>query len=362
MSKMPFNPLLLPYPDKIDNLYFLDELVCASEKLSAFNYKINNTKTDKSMLMTHLFNSESFYSTRIEGTQTTIDEVYEAKETKKENNEVTEVLRYIAALEFAGKDIQINPISSRMIKEIHRILLGGANARKNTGIQAGEYRTLQNKVGEHIPPEPNKVDYYMSNLENYINNMEKYQDNLQALVKAAIIHAQFETIHPFPDGNGRVGRVLIPLYLCKEKKIDDINFFISSALEKNKYRYYEFLQETRTNSIIGFSNWIKFFLESIYSQCLRHIDFLDEIQNLYDNIYKNIISKTQSNNNIIILNKIFEKVIFSAKSISEETKIPINTVRNYLNIFAEKKIITKDDKKRNKMYYFYSLLQIIRNQ
>lgn len=115
----------------------------------------------------------------------------------------------------------------------------------------GEYRKIQNYIGPegctmetatYIPPQPQLVDIYMNNLEIYINNP---QDQLDELIRVAVIHAQFETIHPFLDGNGRIGRILIPLYLFSKKVIDYPNFFLSEALERDKHKYYRFLNDTR---------------------------------------------------------------------------------------------------------------------
>ena len=135
------------------------------------------------------------------------------------------------------------PISARLIKEMHKILLSG-EVRGNSR-NPGEFRSIQNFIGpqgctmqtaSYIPPEPQLVPDYMSNLEKYI---DEPTDNLNDLIRIAIIHAQFETIHPFLDGNGRIGRILIPLYLYDKKFISSPNFFISESLEKDKFKYYK---------------------------------------------------------------------------------------------------------------------------
>ncbi len=138
----------------------------------------------------------------------------------------------------------------------------------------GEYRSIQNFIGPEgctletatfIPPQPQLVDQYMSNLEKYINNPK---DSLHPLVRVAIIHAQFETIHPFLDGNGRIGRILIPLYLYDVNLIDYPNLFISEVLEKDKHKYYRMLNGTRKEGN-GWNEWIKFFLESVNKQVTK---------------------------------------------------------------------------------------------
>nr|WP_242947093.1 Fic family protein [Clostridium haemolyticum] len=162
---------------------------------------------------------------------------------------------------------------------MHKILLSGDVRCKNRN--PGEFRTIQNFIGtegctiqtaSYIPPEPQLVSEYMSNLEKYINEPK---DDLHDLIRIAIIHAQFETIHPFLDGNGRIGRILIPLYLFDKGFIDSPNFFISESLEKDKFKYYKLLNDTRIETsnedekskmvaAQRWNTWIKFFYNCYY--------------------------------------------------------------------------------------------------
>lgn len=152
----------------------------------------------------------------------------------KKNNDIQEVLNYSNALRTGEKLLKTFPLSTRLINEMHKILLSG-DVRGNSR-NPGEYRSTQNFIGpegctiqiaSYIPPEPQLVNEYMNNLEKYMNEPK---DKLNDLIRIAIIHAQFETIHPFLDGNGRIGRILIPLYFYDKKIISFPNFFISESL------------------------------------------------------------------------------------------------------------------------------------
>jgi Fic family protein len=229
----------------------------------------------------------------------------------------------------------------------------------------GEYRSIQNFIGPEgctlktatfVPPQPQLVDSYMSNLENYINNPN---DNLQSLVRIAIIHAQFETIHPFLDGNGRIGRILIPLYLYDVNLINSPNLFISEVLEKDKHKYYRLLNGTRKEGN-GWDEWIKFFLQSVNKQVLKNIDLIEEIDNLYELDLENAMNLINSTNLVDLIKAMFQKPIFNVKTISSLTGIPDTTCRRYLNTLEEEKVIFSDNKKRNRKYYYYNLLDLLR--
>ncbi len=265
-------------------------------------------------------------------------------------------------------------ISTRLIKELHKILLQGDVRGKSR--TPGEFRKIQNFIGpsgctietaSYVPPEPQKVNEYMSNLENYINDP---RDDLNDIIRVAIIHAQFETIHPFLDGNGRIGRILIPLYLYDKKIIQKPVFFLSESLEKDKFKYYRLLNDIRvinTDSEAGlnlardrWSEWIKFFINAVIMQSKKNIDLIEDIDNLYDitiNESKNLIS---SNKIIDIIRFMFERPIFTKKMLMNSLDIPSSTLSNYLNKLEEARIIYSDDRKRNKKYYFYSLLELLR--
>lgn len=362
-EKKPFIPSELPLGDKINPLLFMNDLIKANTKIGIYNTLLNQSKINKRLLIAPIALQEAVLSTKIEGTQVTVDDVLESRVDEKATTEdVQEVFNYTDAL-LAGRVLLDRlPISSRLIKELHKKLLDG-NVRGNNRCP-GEFRKIQNYIGPEgcdiktasfIPPEPQLVEEYISNLEKYINEPS---DDIDPLIRIAIIHAQFETIHPFLDGNGRIGRILIPLYLYKEGLVDEPNFFLSETLEKDKHKYYRLLNDTREPE--NWNEWIKFFLESSIKQANKNISLINKINELYYRDLEKIKNIINTSSITDILDVMFERPIFNAKLMSEMTGINITTIRRYLNQLEDKKVIFSDNKARNKKYYYYDLLELIR--
>lgn len=229
--------------------------------------------------------------------------------------------------------------------------------------EVGAYRKAQNYIGKDdathaitfIPPKPESVPELMQNLVDYIN---KPQDKLRPLVRAAIIHAQFETIHPFMDGNGRVGRILIPMYLFFQKQIELPCFFVSEALEQDQMRYYSLLNDIRYKN--AWNEWIKFFLSTVAKQCDKYIQIITKINELYENHLAKAKEKIHSSNIVDIMNILYQYPVITAKQLEQESKIPMTTINRYLNTLVESKILYTDNKSRNRKYYYYDLLGILR--
>ncbi len=357
----PFEPMALPFsPEYVDLNEVVSDIAVASTKLGEFNEMMEHSKIAYTYSVNHMIRIESLYSTKIEGTQTTIDAVYESDTEKDEikNPDIKEVLRYNKALDTASKEINNNPITTKLLKRIHEILLCG-DVRKNSRFIAGEFRTQQNRVGDHVPPIAANVPQWMGNLERYINNDYKFEDKLPPIVKAALIHAQFETIHPFPDGNGRVGRVLIPIYLFKQGVVSTPYFFLSQELERNRVKYYSFLQGTRSLTVKGFTDWIKFFLNSIINQANRDIAFLNNLDKLYENTLCTMRSNINTINSEVVIRAIFKSPIFTIDMLNRETGINKNSLRKYVNILKNENVIFKDQKSRNSRFYFIELLDLL---
>lgn len=359
--RAPFEPMEFPYEGKYIILEeIISDIADASTKFGEFNQRMSHSKIAYTYSINHMLHLESLYSTKIEGTQTTIDAVYESEieSTESKSPDVKEVLRYNEALCEAREDVRNNPITVKLIKKIHKTLLSG-DIRKNSNFIPGEFRTQQNKVGEHIPPIAPDVDKWMGNLEKYINDDYNMSDNLPPIVKAALIHAQFETIHPFPDGNGRVGRVLIPIYLYKQNVVSSPYFFLSQELEKNSIRYYSYLQGTRSLTPEGFTTWIKFFLQSIVNQINRDICFLNDLDLLYDQAIEKMKKNINTINSEIVVRALFKNPIFTVDNLYKQTNINKNSLRKYINILKDEKMLFKDQKSRNSKYYFMELLDLL---
>jgi Fic family protein len=377
----PYIPFILPNDDLIDINKIINKLINANTKIAVYNEKLKNSKIRSELLMDLLSLKEAMESTKIEGTQVTMDEMFEYKADEKHpTNDITEVINYYTALKIGEDLLRTLPISGRFVKKLHEILMSG-NVRGGNK-SPGNFRTTQNYIGpkgctietaSFVPPEPQLVDEYMSNLEKYINEY----DDINDLIKLAIIHSQFETIHPFLDGNGRIGRILIPLYLFDKKILRNANFFVSESLEKDKFKYYQLLNNTRVvitdeednkeqylkdmqTAKNNFTEWVEFFLESCIKQCDKDLEKIDAIDSLYEKISDKAKELIRTPGILQVIDLIFEYPIFTTKLIRDKIKIAPATLNGYLAKLVEAKVIYSDGKNRNRKYFFYDLLNIIR--
>ncbi len=358
-----FNAELLPLKGGIiDQTYFFDELIDATTKLEVYKEKIKDSKLDSSWFMPTLQQKEALASSMLEGTQATLDGVLVNQVTPNDKDRnLNEVKNYYAATIKGYDMLRKSKFSNEFFFDIHKALMSG-NVRKPELI--GKYRKSQNYIGKNdkshsitfVPPAAEKVLGLMSNLIDYINSPA---DNYRPLVRTAIIHAQFETIHPFMDGNGRVGRMLIPMYLFYQNQIELPCFFISEALEHDKIRYYNLLNSIRTKG--DWNEWIRFFLSTVTKQCDKYIKTITSINNLYGNHLEVACNLSRSSNMVDIINTLYSYPAVTARQPSEKTSVPITTVNRYLNLLVENRILYTDNKKKNRTYYYADLLEIIRS-
>ncbi len=345
----------------IDPLFFFEELIDATAKLEVYKEKIRDSKLDSSWFMPTLQQKEALASSALEGTQATLDGVLVDQVSPNERDtNLTEVRNYYLATVHGIDFLNRHDFSNTFFSDIHTTLMTG-NVRKPSVI--GSYRTEQNYIGKKdashaitfIPPSPDKVPALMDNLIDYINHP---QDMLRPLVRTAIIHAQFETIHPFMDGNGRVGRMLIPMYLYSQKQIELPCFFISEALERDKIKYYTLLNNIRYSG--EWNEWIKFFLRTVARQCDKYILMITDINFLYQKHLGIACDLARSSNIVDIVNVLYQHPVTSAKQIAELTNLPKTTINRYLNLLIQEKILYTDNKRKNRTYYYYDLLDILR--
>ena len=337
----------------------------ASAKLEKLKQKLRYSLVNESFIQL-LTLQESVQSTRIEGTQVTFSEMLEDKIDKRQDWETVEVRNYQSALKMGVETIQTGyPLTERLIREMHKELM--EKARGSTSA-AGEYRRIQNFIGPtkhmkdaaYIPPEPQLTGEYMKNLERYING-NPYQiideDTLHPLIKAAIIHAQFESIHPFLDGNGRLGRILIVLYLLQSNLIDSPFFFLSEELEREKFKYYSMLNGVRA---IGrkepdWKSWILFFLDATIHMAEHQYNKLDQAEKLYNEG----IAKLDQPSTKKVWGALFTYPIATVHKIEATTELAPATIRKSMAQLVKLNMIFGDDRKRNRRYYQYDLIRIM---
>ena len=363
---------LLPANVSVEQaLKIYEKLSRVAYKVGVFKSALEHTVLDQSIL--GIFSlRESVQSTRIEGTQVTFHEIMESMTQNKKSWEQQEVLNYNKALEYGINKIKSGmPISTSLIKELHKILMDNA---RGTVSGSGEFRKIQNFIGpdkhienaKYIPIPANEIGAYMSNLEYYINGMDHYSFqeadeqastvigyNANALLRIAVAHAQFESIHPFLDGNGRLGRILVALMAVQEKIVSYPLFFVSEELEKERVRYYNALNATRLEEPDWFT-WIMFFLEATERMVEKTVEKLVNVENIALEGLK--ICENDTQKKIWFLT--FQRPITTVKQLSEIGKYQSSTIRNTLNRLVAFQLIDRDDTvKRNKKYYNYDVLR-----
>lgn len=339
---------------------YMESLIDATTRLEVYKTKLDVSKLNRDWFLPTLQMKEALASSQIEGTQATLDGVIvDQVNPKEKDKDMSEVRNYLNAAREGYRYLQTNPMSVDFIKQLHKILMTG-NVRRNKATVPGEFRRAQNYLGResmisYVPPAAENVDRLMENFVEYFNSTEEPQ---RPLVRAAIMHAQFETIHPFMDGNGRVGRILIPLFLFKHKQISLPCFFISETLERDKFKYYALLNAIREEN--DWNSWIDFFLKAVDQQCSKYIDIVDRINALYEVDLERAKAVIKSNKVVDIINLLYKYPAISTSIVVEEAGIPPVTATRYLNALAESKIIFSDNRPKNRTYYYYGVLEIIR--
>lgn len=339
---------------------FSKELIDAVSNLSVYETKIKDMRLDGYIYLPKLNMIEALSSMQIEGTRTTMEEVISSELIPEiKNPDINEVRNHNNALTKGSRRVKIEGFTEENIKDLHQALMAGIKNKNKTAI-IGEYKTknncIRNSAGAIVynAPPVEETKEYMDELISFMNDAN--QIIYHPLVNAAIIHAQFESIHPFEDGNGRLGRLLIPLYLYSKNVIDAPLFYISEAIGKDKYRYYKTLQETRDGD---YNEWIRYFLEKCSIQAKKHIDYLEKIDKLYDKMEKIIDDNFNSGKNIELLKSLFKYPIITSKKLSETINVSIVQANRILKDLEDIKILYTDGKRRNTSYYFGELLSYI---
>ena len=366
----------LPVSVKKDEaLSLYKSLAKVQEKLGELNSEISHSIVNKNFMQVFSL-IESTQSTRIEGTQVTFTEVLEEKNTKNKSSEITEVLNYQKSLN-RGIDLlkANNPISTRLMQELHRILMENS---RGTVSGSGEYRKIQNHIGPdnnienavYIPIGAQDIGKYMANLEFFINNEqhttsrhdfdiedEIFDENSPGLIKTAIVHAQFESIHPFLDGNGRLGRILIILTLLKERVIKNPIFFVSEELEKERARYYDLLNGVRGEEPEWYP-WIKFFLDASYRMVVNLLKKIELSEKLAEEGLNELIKDSEQK----VWLYSFNSPIFTVSAAAEDLKLTQPTVRKAVDRLVSMELLYTDKvTKRNKKYHNYEVMRILNN-
>lgn len=297
------------------------------------------------ILLSPLTSREAVLSSKIEGTQVTLGEVLEFEaqghlfdESSPKKADAREVLNYRAALHEATRLMERLPLSQRLIKAAHQVLMDGVRGRSK---DPGHYRGIPNWIGadgctieqaRFVPPGADRIDAAMAGWEEYIR-----ADAPDRLVQLAIVHAEFEAIHPFLDGNGRIGRLIIPLFLYNHGLLSRPNFYLSEYLEANRGEYYDRMLAVSRDD--DWSGWVAFFLRGIIAQADANTKKAQAILALHQEKRDAVVEITHSQYAVRALDWIFQRPLFKTPDFIESAQIPAATARKLVRDFRDHGIL-----------------------
>ena len=303
-------------------------------------------------------------SAQIEGTQCTFDDILNPENTQLIQRNVADVISYVQAAEYALNRLETLPLCTRLLKEVHGILLDNTRGKEKS---PGELRTSQNWIGptgctlneaSYIPPNLEDMADALYELDRFIN--EPYE--IDPIVKAALIHYQFETIHPFLDGNGRLGRLLITLSLVNDHALSGIIFYPSYMFKLRRNEYYQSMMDVRQNG--NYSQWIDFFCECLYDSALDAINSLEQLVDLRKRNTEYITANLgrAAINGQRLLKLLEENPICDINFIAKRLDIARTTANNLVESFENIEILKKveKDKQRYRLYMYDDYLSILR--
>ena len=351
----PLPPVLNTDDEMVSQLTSATKALATLDTLSSYIPNMN-------LFISMYVRKEALLSSQIEGTQATLEDVLDPLIENNANQNVADVVNYIKAAEFALERMNTLPLCNRLIKETHAVLMSGVRGQEKN---PGEFRTSQNWIGaagsslknaRYIPPNPDDMINAMSDLEKYINS----DDSLDVLIQAALLHYQFETIHPFLDGNGRVGRLLITLFLMEKKVLNSPALYISYYLKKNRIEYYDRMSEVRNKD--NYEQWIKFFLNAIKESAIESVDTIKKLSELHDsNIEKINAMGRAAKNAHAVFDYLEQNPIIDIGKTAGELKLAFSTVSLAVNRLVDAGILIKtNNANRNRVFSYEDYLAILR--
>ena len=358
----PYIPRTLPIDD-IDWTSHITRIGKANAALARYDGLLQGI-INPEVLLSPLTIREAVLSSRIEGTQASLEDVlqFEAdqahKITAEKRLDIQEIINYRTALKAAVVDLGNRPICTNMVRDLHRVLLASVRGRDR---EPGEIRRIQNYIAPYgtpieratfIPPAPNLVMDALTNWENYLHTDEK-----DPLVQLAVLKAQFELIHPFRDGNGRIGRMLVPIILYDKQILTTPMFYISAYLEHHRDEYYRrLLAVSRDNDWNG---WIAFFLQALIEQATENNQKATAIIGLYEAMKKEVPEATHSQYTIPAIDTLFSRPIFKSADFIAESGIPKPSAHRVLKGLTGKGILTVSREGKGKSPTIYRFSRLI---
>lgn len=362
MAYKSFVPTPLPPKPSIELTEDMINLLIKANSQLAVLESIATRIPNVELFVSMYVRKEALMSSQIEGTQATLEDVLDPMIEANTNRNVADVVNYIKATEFAIKRLNELPLCNRLIKETHAVLIEGVRGQEKS---PGEFRRSQNWIGgqvstlknaRYIPPSPDDMIEAMSDLEKYINA----DDELDALIRAALIHYQFETIHPFLDGNGRVGRLLITLFLMEKKVLSTPALYISYFLKKNRVEYYDRMTEVRAKG--NYEQWVTFFLRALLESAEDATATIDELIALHDKNAAVISGMGRAAKNAMLVFEYLEaNPIIEIRKTAEALSITFNTASSAIKRLTDAGILVQTtNASRNRTFAYEDYLSILR--
>ena len=363
MAYESFRPAPLPPNPPIEvSGELLTKLIDANKKIATLE-GLSSRIPNMGLFVSMYVRKEALLSSQIEGTQCTLEDILNPLIEENTNRDVSDVVNYIRATEFALERLKTLPLCNRLIKETHAVLLESVRGKEKN---PGEFRYSQNWIGgqgstlknaRYIPPNPEDMLTAMSDLEKYINS----DDTLDPLIQAALIHYQFETTHPFLDGNGRVGRLLITLFLMEKDILSTPALYISYYLKMNRIEYYDRMTQVRRTG--DYEQWISFFLQAFADSAEDAIHTIDRLTALHDKSTKlfDSLTKRQRTSVLKVFSYLESNPIIDIQKTATTLEMSYNTVSKVVSILIEDGILKQTDKSgKAKIYSYTEYLDILR--
>jgi len=356
-------------PSELDYSKIIHLIIKATDAVARYDQMLKNMHNSE-ILLAPMRNQEAVISSRMEGTISTMDEIlkYEADYSDKDNSansnvrsEVIETILYQRALISAQEAMEDGyPLSQSLLKGIHQKLLSfGRGASKSPGKFKNKQNYLADRLKKEIlfiPISPEKLQEGLDNLFNYISTSEH-----PVLIKTAMTHIEFESLHPFEDGNGRIGRMLITLMLWSSGLISAPHFYVSSYLEDNKALYIDTMR--KVSEYGEWENWCSFFLEAIEQQAIRNLVIAENIQSLYEEMKIIFTEELSSKWSLNALDFVFTNPVFRNNKFTSSSGIPPASAGRFTRTLLEKEIITTIEEasgRKPALYSFEPLMQLVR--
>ena len=363
MAYESFRPAPLPPNPPIEvSGELLTKLIDANKKIATLE-GLSSRIPNMELFISMYVRKEALLSSQIEGTQCTLEDILNPLIEDNTNRDVSDVVNYIRATEFALERLKTLPLCNRLIKETHAVLLESVRGQEKN---PGEFRYSQNWIGgqgstlknaRYIPPNPEDMLTAMSDLEKYINS----DDPLDPLIQAALIHYQFETTHPFLDGNGRVGRLLITLFLMEKGILSTPALYISYYLKMNRIEYYDRMTQVRRTG--DYEQWISFFLQAFADSAEDAIHTIDLLTALHDKSTKlfDTLTKRQRTSVLKVFSYLESNPIIDIQKTAVTLDMSYNTVAKVVSILVDYGILKQTDKfGKAKIYSYTEYLDILR--